>query len=105
MAVGGDRGQWGWERQDWTLFTRSEGTFAVSRNYSGAWVDTLGPSLLEEGREETAGAGNWGGSKLTHWKKLTWEIGLQGTGRSLARKGERSPVESRVRKQEREEDP
>ena len=100
MAVGGDRDQWGWERKDWTLFTRSGGTFPVFRDYSGAWVGTLGPSLLEEGREEAAGAGNWGRSKLTHWKKLRQKIGLKVTGRSLARKGERSLGESRVRKQE-----
>ena len=37
---------------------------------------------------------------MTHWKKLRQKIGLKVTGRSLARKGERSLGESRVRKQE-----
>lgn len=56
-------------------------------------------------KQPAAEAGNWGEGKRTCYGKLRQEPWAQVTERRLARKGERSLVERRVRKQERAEDP
>ena len=51
-------------------------------------------------------AGKWGdGRQVDLLGKLRQELCSEGTGRSPRRTGERSLVESRVRKQDGEEDP
>ena len=69
------------------------------------WQPGALPFWRRKGREDGGRSRKLGRGQVDLLGKLRQELGLEVAGRSLARKGERSLGEGRVRKQDGEEDP
>lgn len=73
--------------------------------WSLGWQAGALPFWRRKGREDGGRSRKLGRGRVDLLGKLRQELGLEVSGRSVARKCERSLVECRVRKQDGEEDP